>query len=164
MTRPAPDRDPAVMICVVCRRALDYYSQSQTYRHGYQDLVIQDHEAVPVRAMGSALTPRFRCDFCNADIVSAADMWVVPAHSFGEPGAQAVSVGNWVSCQICAELIITAQWQKIVDRALGEFRAAHPDMRFADLRRYHGALVQLYRQLRGHMIGPPYQPGEETHG
>lgn len=155
--------DPTLTMCRVCRRVLDYESGSQTFVHTDQDKRAEDHQPVPVRAVDSPVPPRVRCDFCNADISEAADLWVVPVASFGYLPQVGVSTGDWCACPACAAFINEHRWNGLVGRVLSAQRAADSNSRSKQLPVdvHRMMLARLYAQLARNMVDDPYQPGAQ---
>lgn len=138
-----------MVICAVCRHALDMLTTEDGghYVHTSQDP--DDHEPVPV-------TPdadwRGRCDFCNED----DPMWMIPARDFSLPEAfgplSPGSLGNWSACETCKRLIESDQWNRLVTRAIESVaRTHHVPPGALD----PAPLRQLYRLLRKNITGAP---------
>jgi hypothetical protein len=139
--------EPVSMLCAKCGRVLDFYESYDDpslsrYRHTAQDMADQDHEAEPMPAEFVA-DPRYRCDFCNADTAPGLN-WVIPVTTFAV-GPGNYSEGSWAACETCTALIREDRWDDLITRAS------------------HGSplnsimLMPLYRELRKHITGPPYQ-------
>ena len=97
-----------------------------------------------------------RCDFCFA----ANPKWIVPAKAFsvmvdkpeGVKGPIGVrSVDEWYACTICAKLVQTSQWNRLLRRVVDSwgrrYEVPMPPKAVETLRR-------TYVQLRENMTGP----------
>lgn len=102
MTRPD-------IICQVCDLALDRRTDENgaSWVHPIWAAVL-DHDPVPVEA-----GPDWRghCDFCLAPGAE----FVLPARDFRTP-TDAMSLGDWSCCGLCAVLIETGRWDSLLVR------------------------------------------------
>lgn len=141
--------DPPARVCLVCGRVLDYWT-GFGWRHGlgHDPSEADDHPPVAVSPDEAGEQLRARCDFCSAD----EPTFVVPARSFTHGPSN--SVGDWAACEACAVEIGRDAWNALLRRAVAAWWATHGSMDPA----IETGLRGLYRSLRKHMTGPPYQP------
>lgn len=89
------------------------------------------------------------CDFCSAPEPTRE----FPCRDFPSPAPLemlAASVGSWLTCTDCAELVDTEQWDKLGARSWDSFVAEHtvaPE-EVPLLRAYQKALHERFREHR----------------
>jgi len=136
--------DDAVRICMVCGRVLDY----STTRGWVHTLADEPADHVPVVALQSEAPQQAipRCDFCQADEV----VWSLPARDFRYPGLPDGSVGAWVACDPCGQLIKRNAWSDLSQRCADSYASRRggitPELALG-MRRVH-------RELRKNITGP----------
>lgn len=133
------------MICAVCRRVLDVYTDADgvTWKHTLQDAQT-NHEPVPIPMPDDYREGR--CDFCNQDDMA----FRIPVQDFEVPGLDGhMSRGDWAACRYCARLIEGNRWNDLLTRVMAarEQRGqdAGPEMR--------SWLSRLYRTVRKNISG-----------
>ncbi|WP_143267141.1 hypothetical protein [Amycolatopsis thailandensis] len=133
------------IICAMCSRALDTLTDESGVGYVHPAHVNADHDPAPVEAPDGW---RGQCDFCLADNPVA----VLPANDFRVPHASTHhSRGDWAACGMCAILIETGRWERLVKRAV---------RKTADVHRVpvNVAMVVittgLYEALRENICGP----------
>lgn len=119
-------------------------------RHGFRG---DDSQAALLAMIES---PEFMvCDFCGASPVR----WEFPCEDFlavETPRETHNSLGGWMACDPCAELIHEAKINQLSERALDAYFAKHPDDA-ADLPRHTAieiGLRGLHRAFHNHRVGP----------
>lgn len=110
-------------VCSICRRPLDTYQRTDRdgtivefrFQHTVQDMLVEDHEPVPVRLEDSGGEIVGTCDFCSIPHPT----WRYPCHDFGVPPYG--SVGDWAACDDCHALIERANWSRLSARAVAKY-------------------------------------------
>jgi hypothetical protein len=89
------------------------------------------------------------CDFCSEQ----PTIQIYPCKNFVIPRSttsvfQHESVGGWVACSRCAELIDAGRWAELTDRAFANFVKRHRVSRYAyfDVREQFREIHQLFRK------------------
>jgi hypothetical protein len=139
--------DTTAFVCQTCKRVLDY-APGFGWVHGQSDAREWEkapHAPVPVHP--SELTDiEYHCDFCFA----YRPEYVVPAKSF-DTDAQGRSVGDWMACEACAQLVREARWEDLTVRAVEAFSARHGGVLPKEVGR---VLARTYIKLKSNMTGP----------
>lgn len=136
-------------VCGTCKRMLDRHTNGTgVSRYAHADPAVnRDHQAVPVHP-SQVDQVDLRCDFCSA----TDPAWTVPAQTFGYailPGHN--SVGEWLACDPCADLVIRGHWTNLLRRAVEEFEKVHGPLHPAA----RVSMASLHRQLRNNLTGLP---------
>lgn len=137
---------PETMICAECRRVLN----SKVFSDGSPTIFLhafpggEDHEPVPTPER-EALVINVQCDFCvNTDHLN----WTVWITNFFETlpdGGVFVHGEDWATCDTCAELIRSGQWNALTRRSVITAKQKHPEL---DPRALKAAIQTLHAQVR----------------
>ena len=92
---------------------------------------------------------RESCDFCS----EAPTTQIYPCKNFVIPRTQTSvfqheSVGGWVACNKCGELIDAGRWAELTDRAFTNYMKQHCVPRYAhfDVREQFREIHRLFRE------------------
>lgn len=163
MTAPTPDEFMACGRCgrMLERTALVAFGPTVGWQHPV-DLRAAGEDHMPEPVPAASITPALKCDFCFADGVS----WELPAGNFETvpPGTSdlapggLMSVGSWLACDTCADLIAGDRWNSLAQRAHAAYVSRHGAGAINI-----GLLMRTYANLRAAALGPirplPGDPG-----
>lgn len=138
--------------CAICGRVLDYTS-GKGWAHTFQDMMHEDHIAVPVTL--DQISVIGRCDFCNEDFPA----WEVPARDFPTL-IGTMSSGAWAACDIDADLIRHNRWDALL-RRIAPLAAKKNNVPPELIR---ATIAPLYNRLRKNITGPVRRPTNRGEG
>jgi hypothetical protein len=148
-------KEPEKRACAVCARPLHSVvpEGGGEIRWVHAEMDWEDHPAVPVGQ--DEIHTTYRCDFCSAD----NPPWVLPTRSF-ESGSFVVPGGefstasgeNFATCDECARLIETNQWNALV-RRVARIMAEKHDLGEGAQKVLEPGLKDFYRRLRKNITG-----------
>jgi hypothetical protein len=141
------------VICKVCNRRLNNYTDDEGASYVHPSGVMVLHEPEPIEA-----PPGWRgeCDFCSG----GEPVSVLPVDDFRLPQmSNHMSLGDWAVCGPCGVLIESEMWASLVNRVArkaAERRAVPADLVLVF------TLTRLFQAVRKHRRGPLRLLAEEN--
>ena len=105
------------------------------------------------------------CDACEAALPKVCDFcchprrpsaWFYPGKDFVVLEAVSQSVGGWLACERCHDLIEARQFVQLCDLSVKSFLKKHPVAR-RDKRLIRAEVAQMHNDFRAHRAGDPYR-------